>query len=192
MAKKHEFRMDPDSSGGFGRLLLTKKQRIGLLKWALYSVLCLLALIAQDVVLYRLDILGATTDLVPCLILMIAVMEGVENGSLFSFLAGLVYYCSGSAPGAYVIPVLTAAAVLLAIFRQSYLQEGFLAVAMCAAMGMIFYELCIFGISLLLAQTLLSRVGVLAMTAVLSLVLVPAAYPVLRAIGNIGGETWKD
>ena len=37
-----------------------------------------------------------------------------------------------------------------------------------------------------------NRLGVFLMTAVLSAVVVFPLYPVVRAIGNIGGEQWKE
>ncbi len=192
MAKKHEFRMDPQSSGVLGRLLLTQKQRLSLLRWTLYALVCLLALLAQDVLLHRLNLWGAGTDLVPCLILMITVLQDAQSGSVFALTASCLYFFSGSAPGVYVIPLLTVLAVFLVIFRQGYLQQGFFAVLLCTGLGMLVYEMVVFGITLFLARTLWSRFWVLGLTALLTVAAVPVFYPVLRAIGKIGGEAWKE
>ncbi len=192
MAKKYEFRKDPEGGGLLGRLLLTKKQRQSLLRWSLYTLVCVLALLAQDVVLHRLHLWGAGADLVPCLILMITVLQDAQTGSIFALTASCLYYFSGSAPGVYVIPLLTALSVFLVIFRQGYLQQGFIAVLLCAAAGMLVYEMSLFAVALFLERTLLSRAWVLALTALLTLAVVPLAYPVLRAIGKIGGEIWKE
>ncbi len=192
MAKKYDFRPDPEGSGDFGKLLLTKLQRQSLLRWSLYAMVCVLALLLQDVLLSRLTVLGATADIVPCLILMICVMQGAEVGSVFALAASCLYYFSGSAPGPFVIPVLVAIAVFLVIFRQSYLKQGFLTILVCAAAGMIVYEMCLFVVGLFLERTMLDRAGVFFTSALLSLAIVPLTYPILMSIGKLGGDTWKE
>ena len=57
---------------------------------------------------------------------------------------------------------------------------------------MLLYELGLFGICLFLKLTVASRAGAALMTALVSLLTVPAAYPLLLAIGKLGGETWKE
>ncbi len=192
MARKHEFRMDRAGGSGFGRLLLTRQQRLNLTRWSLYGLLCLVALLAQDVVLYRVNILGAGTDLVPCVIFLIALHQTVEDGSLFAFVCSLLYYCSGSAPGPHVVFLIPVISVLLGIFRQGYLQQGFPAVLLSTAVGMLGYEMCVFLAGVITEQTMLSRVGVLALTAVWSLMCLPACYPMVRAIEKIGGDLWRE
>ena len=124
--------------------------------------------------------------------LLITVLVGTECGSLFVLIASSVYYFSGSAPGPYAIPVIVGIAVFLVIFRQSYLQQGFFTILVCAALGMLVYEMCIFCIGLFLERTMLARAGIFATTALLSLMVVPVAYPILMSIGKLGGDTWKE
>lgn len=192
MAKEYEFRPDPVSSGDLDKLLLTQRQRFGLLRWALYGAVSVLSLILQDVALYRVDIAGGGMDLVPCVIIMITALEGAEGGCIYALIAALMYEFSGSAPGIYIIPIITAIAVLTAIFRQACLRQGFFAILLCAAMGMIAYEMCVFGIGLFLGYTLESRLIPAALSAAVTMIGVPFVYPILRAIGKIGGETWKE
>ena len=78
--KKYEFKPDPAGSGTLSKLYLTRKQRQSVLKWALYGLLCLAALILQDVILSELSLLGATTDLVSAAILLVCLLQG--GGSL--------------------------------------------------------------------------------------------------------------
>ena len=192
MARRNDFRPDPDGSGDLGKLLLTKQQQRSLLRWSSYAAVCLFGLLLQDVVLCRLPLFGAVTDIVPCLILMVCTMQGAESGSIFSLVAACLYYFSGSAPGPFVIPVIVGISVFLVIFRQSYLQQGFFTIFVCAGLGMIVYEMCIFCIGLFLERTTLARVDIFATTALISLLAVPVAYPVLMSIGKIGGDTWKE
>jgi hypothetical protein len=104
----------------------------------------------------------------------------------------MIYCFSGSAPGIYTIPLITGIAVVTAIFRQAYLRKGFFTLLICVAMALFAYETITFFIGLFLGQTLLVRYGAFAISTVLTLLPVPALYPVLLYIGKIGGETWKE
>ncbi len=192
MARKQEFRKDRETGGGLDRLLLTKQQRRRLGKWSLLGGLCLLALLLQDVVLYRVQLLGAGTDMVPCVIFVIALQLDVHSGSLFCLITSLLYYCSGSAPGPHVIILITGISVFLVIFRQGYLQQGFLAVLLSTAVGMLLYELCVFFAGMITGDTMLSRIGILMLTAIWTLAAVPLVYPAVRAIEKRGGELWRE
>lgn len=192
MPKEYEFRPDPKPSGDIDKIFLTQRQRFSLLRWTLYALLCLLGLIVQDVVLYRIDYRGAGTDLVPCLIFMITCLEGGEHGSIFALLTSLLYCFSGSAPGPYVIPMITGLAVFAAIFRQACLRQGFFAIALCTAGSMLLYELGLFVIGWFLGHMPEQRLMTMVMTAVYTLVAMPIVYPLLRVVGKIGGEPWRE
>lgn len=190
--RKTEFRPDREGTGQLNKLWPTPLQQLRLVQWLLYTAVCLVGLLAQDVVLYRLDLAGGCTDLVPCLILMVTVMQGAESGSVFALVLSVLYFFSGSSAGFYVIPLLTAVAVFAAIFRQAFLRRGLGAIVLCAAMGMMLYELGLFAINLFLKLTVWDRVGAALLTVLLSLPAVPVFYPVLLAIGKLGGQTWKE
>jgi hypothetical protein len=192
MAKNREFRPDREGTGQLNKLWPTPKQQLRALRWLLYGLICLVGLLLQDVLLYRVNILGGCTDVVPCIVIMVAVMQGAESGSVFALLLSLMYYFSGSSAGFYVIPLLTAVAVFAAMFRQAFLRQGFFTLLLCSAMGMCLYELILFGVNLFMKLTVMDRAGAALMTAVLSLLAVPVLYPVLLAIGKLGGTTWKE
>ncbi len=192
MARRNDFRPDPKSTDSFGKLLLTKKQRIGLLRWSLYALVCLAGLLLQDVILCRVRLWDAALDIVPCLILMVCILQGAEDGSIFILAASCFYYFSGSAPGVYVIPILVVIGVLLVIFRQAYMSQGFFTILFSSAFGMLVYELCVFAIGLFLGLTNGQRLVPFIITALISLVVVPFAYPMFISIGKIGGDTWKE
>ena len=125
MARKYEFKPDKQKTSLLSRLSLTKQQRQNLLKWTLYG-LCLLALLLlQDMVLCRVKVLGATTELLPCAIFLICLLQDPEDGSVFALVASLVYLFTGSSPGMYVPILMTFLAVGAMFLRQSYLQKGF-------------------------------------------------------------------
>jgi cell shape-determining protein MreD len=187
-----EFRPDREGTGQLNKLWPTPRQQLRMLQWLMYTAVCLVGLLAQDAVLYRVNILGGCTDLVPCLILMVAVMRGAESGSVFALVLSVLYFFSGSSAGFYVIPLLTVVAVFVAIFRQAFLRQGLPAIALCAGLGMLLYELGLFLINLFLGLTVGSRIGAALLTALLSLLAVPVFYPVLQAIGKLGGQIWKE
>ena len=137
---------------------------------------------------------GAGMDLVPCVIIMITSLQGVESGCLFALITTLLYCFSGSAPGPYVLPMITILAMLAAIFRQACLRKGFFSILLSTGAGMVCYELLLFFIGLFLRYTTWQRFGEMVLTALLSLLAVPVAYPILMSIGKLGGDTdtWKE
>lgn len=190
--KKNEFRPDIHREDILGKLLLTRKQAMRLLRWSLFSGVCLAGLILQDVVMSRFTFFGTTTDLVPCFILAVCIMQGAESGCIFALLGSMLYSFSGSAPGVFVIPLITLIAVLTAIFRQAYLRQGFFTMLICTSVALYLYEMGIFFIGVFLRNTLMSRLSAFAISAGLTLIAVPIVYPILLSIGKIGGETWKE
>ncbi|MBQ8622003.1 MAG: hypothetical protein IJ422_06785 [Oscillospiraceae bacterium] len=190
--RKYEFKPDRPDGGLANRLYLTKKQRLSLLKWILFGLVLLVLTVLQDVVLCRFRIFGATTDLVPCAILLSAVLLGSDTGSVFCLIAACFYDFSGSAPGTYVIPLLTILGIGITIFRQSFLRQSLSAAMVCTAASVVAYELLIWAMGLFLGQTYLGRLPFFLLTAGLSLLAAPVLYPILRSIGKIGGETWKE
>ena len=192
MAKKNEFRPDKPYSGFLNKLYLTQKQRKSVLKWFLYAMVLLVLSVLQDVVLCNVRLFGATTDLVPCGIFLICLMEGVEKGALFALISALAFLFSGSAPGPITLVFITGISVGVCLFRQSYLQKGFFAAMLCTAAAVILYELAVFAINLFLGLTLLPRLMGFGITAGLSILAAPVLYPVVSAISAIGGDSWKE
>ena len=189
---KYEFKPDPTGSDLSKMLYLTPRQRRILAKWVLYSLLVVVALVAQDTLLGRIRIFGATTDLAVCAIILIGMLEGAEQGGTFALAASIFYYLSGSAPGPYVIVLVTGVTIATALFRQSYWVLGLGTTVLCTGLGMVVYELALMITGLFMNLTRGNRLGVFLMTALLSAVMVFPLYPLVRGISNIGGEPWKE
>lgn len=193
MAKrKYEFRPDPTGFDWAGKLLLTPKQRKSLLKWLLYSLVCVAGLVLQDSMLARVRFLGGGFELAPALIILICVLEGCENGSVFALAASMLYVFSGSGQDRYCILLLTLAAVLAAAFRQGYLRRGPGSDLICVGGAMVLYELCLFASGVFLELTYGGRWGVFVMTALVSTLAAGVLYKPLKHIGTIGGNLWKE
>lgn len=197
MAKKRrkkysEFKPDAKSATLFKTLRLTGQQRLRLLKWGLYVLTIVLALVVQDVIMSRVSIFGATTELTVCVILLITVMEGTEVGSLFVLIASTLYFFTGTAPGAYSIGLLTFLGVAADLFRQMYWNRSRSSIVLCAGLAQMGYELGLYAVGLFMGLTRWDRLGVFALTGVFNLLAMIPLYPLIYKIGLIGGNTWKE
>jgi hypothetical protein len=192
--RRSTYQFKPDKERfSLGKLLhLTVLQRKQVLKWTLYAAVCLVLLVIQDVIMSRVSLRGATTDLVPAAILLITVVSDVYAGSLFSLIASTLFVFSGSAPGPYVIGFITVLGVAAAFFRQSFWRRGFRSNALCAGLALLAYEIAVWGTGIFLSLTYWSRFGVFFLTWLLSYVVMLALYPLIRRIQKIGGETWRE
>ena len=120
LSKQSEFKPDPRQNSLSGLFHVTQLQKQRMLKWTLYVLTGILLLTIQDVIMSRVSIFGATTDLPVVYILLITVIEGVDVGSLFVLFASTIYYFSGSAPGPYCIGLLCAVGIIATLLRQEY------------------------------------------------------------------------
>ena len=188
--RKRDFKPDRTDRGLLFKLYITPLQRLKILRWTLIALLMLVLSILQDVLLSRISILGATTDLVPCGIFLIVLLLEPEQGGVFALIASTLFYFSGSAPGPYAIAVLTALSLLLNILRHAFLQRTFSSVLLCGATGLLIYQMLLFGVGLFLHFTTAARLPVFLITAGLSTAVIPLLYPVVKAVSKIGGETW--
>lgn len=188
--RQYEFKPDPKGTNFFKKLYLTRLQRLRLLKWGLYGLLCLFLLVIQDSMLSSFRIFGATTDLAAAMIILIAIHEGLEKGGTFALIASLIYWCSGSAPGPYSIAYITFLTIGACYIRQSLWRRSFGSTGLCTIVIIYVYELAIFGTGIFQGLTIWARLGVFLTTALMSCIVMVPMYPVVRAIGKIGGDSW--
>ena len=186
----YEFKPDPTGTNFFKKLYLTQVQRLRLLKWGLYALLCLLLLVIQDSMLSAFRFCGATTDLAAAVIILIAIHEGLEKGGLFALVASTLYWCAGSAPGPYTIAFITILTIGANFFRQSFWRRNFGSTGLCTAVTILVYELTVFGVGIFQGLTIWARLGVFILTAILSILVMFPVYFAVQAIGKIGGDSW--
>lgn len=192
MKKERSFRPDKVGTTILHKLYISPSQRKTILKWSLYSAVLVLISVIQDVMLSNVRLLGATTELVPCAIFLIAVLEGAEGGAVFTLVASWLYLYTGTPAGPYCIVFITALGLGVSMFRQAYLQRGVGTALLCVVVCMLCYELAVFGIGIFLGETYLYRILGFVITALTSVVAVPALYPLLLRIQAIGGEIWRE
>ena len=135
---------------------------------------------------------GATTDLAVCAILLITVLEGSEVGSIFVIIASTLYYYSGTAPGAYVIGLLTVLGIAASIFRQMYWHRSPGSIILCSAIALTGYELGLLVVGLSNELTNLSRIPSFVLRCIFSCIALLPLYFLIQKIGLIGGNTWKE
>ena len=188
--RKRDFKPDSTGKGLLNKLYLTPRQRLTILKWMLFG-LCLLVLsLVQDVLLCQMSIFGATTDLVSAGIFVIALLLDPDQSGIFALISSILYYFSGSAPGPYVILLLTVLSLMLNILRHAFLQRTFGSVLLSAGVGLVVYQLLIFLLGLFFGFTTFGRLPVFLITAGLSTAVCPLLYPIFLSVSKIGGETW--
>ena len=192
MKKERSFRPDKVGTTILHKLYISPSQRKTILKWSLYSLMLVLISVIQDVMLSNVRVLGATTELVPCGIFLICILEGAEGGSVFTLLAAWIYLYTGTPAGPYCIVFITMLGIGMSIFRQTYLQRGFGSAVLCVSICMTLYEMAVFGIGLFLGETYPYRVLGFLVTALGSVLAVPVLYPVFLRIQAIGGEIWRE
>mgnify|MGYP006939892000 CR=1 FL=1 len=187
-----EFKPDPKAATWAKTFHLTIQQRLQLAKWALYVLTIVLCLVVQDVIMSRVRLFGATTDLAVCAILLITVIEGTDTGSLFVLIASTLYYFSGSAPGAYVIALLSFLGVAAVLLRQMYWHRSKGSIVLCTGIALMLYEIGLFVVGIAIGLTLPSRLIYFILTGVYSCLALIPLYSIVYKIGLIGGNTWKE
>lgn len=197
MAKKRrkrsiEFKPDPQTATWVKTFHLTIQQRLQLAKWALYILTIVLCLVVQDVIMSRIRLFGATTDLAVCAILLITVIEGTDTGSLFVLIASTLYYFSGSAPGAYVIALMSFLGVAAVLLRQLYWHRSKGSIVLCTGIALMLYEIGLFVVGIAIGLTLPSRLIYFILTGAYSCLALIPLYAIIYKIGLIGGNTWKE
>jgi hypothetical protein len=171
---------------------VTQSQRDKALKWGLVVALLLFLLVLQDVIMSQVRIFGTTTDLVASAILLITVMEGIQSGSMFVLIASTLFYFSGSAPGPYAVALLTVLGIGACMFRQLYWHRNRGSIVLCAGIALMLYEIMTYGICIFNGLTYWGRIHVFVTKGLLSWAVMLPLYPLIHAIGQIGGNTWKE
>lgn len=189
---KPDFKPDTEEFNIWKFLHLTQVQRHRLLKWGLYIALIVGLTMIQDVIMSQITLFGGTTDLAVCIILLITVIEGVEVGSVFVLLTSCFYYFSGSSPGPYAVGLLTFLGIGACLFRQLFWHRNQGSIVLCAGIALMLYEIAIFGIGIFLELTRWDRMNSFLVTGAISVAIMIPMYNLINAIGQIGGNTWKE
>ena len=190
--RQNEFRPDPATSTWLKTRKLTRQQRLRLFKWLMYALIVIMSLVIQDVIMSQLRLFGATTDLAVGAILLITVIEGTDVGSLFVFIASILYWFSGSSPTPVSIILLTALGIGATMFRQMFWHRSRGTLTLCACLALTAYELGLFVTGLMQGLTYWGRLPSFLLTSVYTCLVMIPLYSLVDKTGLIGGNTWKE
>lgn len=190
--RQNEFRPDPATSTWLKTRKLTRQQRLRLFKWLMYALIVIMSLVIQDVIMSQLRLFGATTDLAVGAILLITVIEGTDVGSLFVFIASILYWFSGSSPTPVSIILLTALGIGATMFRQMFWHRSRGTLTLCACLALTAYELGLFVTGLMQGLTYWGRLPSFLLTSVYTCLVMIPLYSLVYKTGLIGGNTWKE
>lgn len=192
MKKRFFFSRESGGVTAFDQLLLTRNQRLVLLKWLTFTALFLLLQVVQDVIFSRVRIFGGCPDVVPAFLLLVCLTQEVSSGALFVMCCCVFRSLCGTVLGSASVAVLVFSAVLLSMLRQNLLWGQVWSVLVCTWLGLLANQAVIFGLGLFLGHTTISRIPA-ALGGVLTAWAAAAAfYPLVRLVGKIGGNTWKE
>ena len=190
--RQNEFRPDPATSTWLKTRKLTRQQRLRLFKWLMYALIVIMSLVIQDVIMSQLRLFGATTDLAVGAILLITVIEGTDVGSLFVFIASILYWFSGSSPTPVSIILLTALGIGATMFRQMFWHRSRGTLTLCACLALTAYELGLFVTGLMQGLTYWGRLPSFLLTSVYTCLVMIPLYSLVYKTGLLGGNTWKE
>lgn len=175
-----------------GKLFLTVHQRQVLLKWVLMSLCYILLQVLQDVIFSRFRLLGGCPDVVPGFLLLVCMLQGPVSGGLFSLCCCVFRNLSGAVLGPVTIVMVAGGGMLLSIFRKAYLWRELIPTLACCVFGIFMNQAAIFGMGLFLKLTApeqwVSAFGGFLGSTVMMILL----YPLVRAVGQIGGNPWRE
>jgi rod shape-determining protein MreD len=167
---------------------MVTQQRI-VLKWILYAVLALFALLVQTCVLGSVTLLGAQFCLLPVAAACVAGREGRDNGALFGLCCGVFWAISGVRYGAIYILAMTVAGALCGLCCELWMRRSLVS-SLLLSFGMLL--LCEGSVCVYLIATGLLPVraisSTLLPTCVISLLFVPLLHILATAIAKIGGN----
>jgi high-affinity nickel permease len=78
------------------------------------------------------------------------------------------------------------------LFRQLFWQRTFSSTLLCSGIAMVLYEMIVFFVGFTMRLTLFNRIGIFAMTGLISWACMLPLYPLFYNIDKIGGNTWKE
>lgn len=189
--RKYEFQPDRPQTSILEKLSLTKRQRQTVLRWILHGLLVLILSLIQDVILCRMNIFGATTDLVPGAIFTLCVLLGCERGCVFALIAGALFAFSGMGPGFHAIALIPVIGIGLSMLQQTLLRKSTSSDFLAVTAAIMVYELIIFLVGVSMGETALFRVVSAVATGVMTVICSFVLYPIFAAIEKIGGNPWN-
>lgn len=169
------------------KLYITPRQWLHILRWSLYSLLLLLAILVQTVVFGNHTLLGTHPNFVPVVIVCVCLREGPERGGLFALLASLFWHMSGADQGSVSIGVLTIVPVVGSLLTRDVLINRFVPGLIITLLALFLEQGIVFAMGVLFED----MAGILFFSDLIPCVLVsalaqPLVYWLVKRIEKIG------
>ena len=169
------------------KLYITPKQWLHILRWTLYALLFLLAMMLQTVVFGNHTFLGVHPNFVPVVITCVCLREGPERGGLFALLTSLFWCLSGADEGSISIAVLTVVPVIGSVLCRAALANRFLSCLAFTIFTLFTEQTVIFLFKFFLGTVEGSRFWTILLPCVLvSALAQPVVYLLVKCIEKIG------
>ena len=126
------------------KLYITPKQWLHILRWTLYSLLFLLAMMLQTVVFGNRTLLGVHPCFVPPVITCVCLREGPERGGLFALLTSLFWCLSGTDMGSVSLLLLTVLPISGSLLCRAVLENRFFTSLLITAVTLLTEQSAIF------------------------------------------------
>lgn len=171
------------------KLYITPKQWLHILRWTLYALLFLFAMMVQTVVLGNRPIFGVIPDLVTVVITCVCLREGPQRGGWFALLTSLFWHLSGADYGSVSIAVMTIMPVFGSILCRYVLNNRLMPSLLVTAVTLFTLHSIIFLLKYLISGMQPSLfVQKLLPCVVLSLLVQPLVYLLVKKINQIGDD----
>ncbi len=169
------------------KLYITPKQWLHILRWTLYTLLFLLAMMMQTVVFGNHKLFGAHPNFVPVVITCVCLREGAERGGMFALLTSLFWCLSGADEGSISIAVLTVVPVIGSVLCSAVLANRFLPCLAITVVTLFTEQAAIFLFKYFFGTMDGSRfLTVLLPTVLVSALAQPIVYLLVKCIEKIG------
>lgn len=170
------------------KLYITPRQWLRILRWGLYSLLFLLAMLTESSVFGRHTLLGVHPQLAAVVAVCVCFREEAERGGLFALLATLIWCLSGASYGSLNIAVFTIVPVAGTLVCRNILMKRFIPCLLTALAALLLQQLVIFALGYFLNGVGLRYLFVELLPCVgVSLLFQPLLYWLVSCISRIGG-----
>ena len=120
--------------------LFSRRQLVSILKWTLYALLFLFAMLLQQIVLPKIPIGGITLCVVPICAACVGVQEGAEHTALYGLLCGAAFCLSGVSCGPIYLIGICLSAVLAGALCDQYYTRSFASALLLSVLGLVICE----------------------------------------------------
>lgn len=155
--------------------------------WALFALLYLLVILLQTTLFGRVRPLGVKLDLMPVVVVCIALQVGHEAGGFFGLLAGFVWYATGADDGILAMVTFTVFGILAGWLCDNVFSRRFLPALLLTLGALLCHETAVFLLKFYLGGASGTLFLWALLTTALSLPACPLIYLAAKAMRKAGG-----